>query len=825
MSLAVLKITDGITTVDLLSEGFVNGFELADWEPTIQDWKDGGIYQDSSLADGRQLTEAKLNNVLETMTLNLAAGSQDVAARAWQDLRRLLYQAVRYWIDDYRTAPVWLEARSGCETNSRYAVIYNWRTPADANPYAPGFTNGQPLTYERQLILERGPWLESAPGTGVCAAASDEHTGNNGAQFAASSSAAYNSGAGSFSLTARYLGEKYHFLALFDCSVIPQGATIVSARLMLRAYSTLATDTVNHDIVGDDEDTAVAFTDAVDYLARPTTAASVAWNAVEHFTAGGWYNSPDIAAVVQEIVSRPGWTGPVGLFVIDNGSDAGTSRRIGTAPLGGGGTYLYVVYATTTGRAATCLAEVYVANKHNYAELTHAYRYDDSSGIYSANLIGAALPAALLDPVPAVGDFLYIGTDTALVDSGPFNSVIFDLTAGADYTADWEYWDGGAWAVFTPYDTTATLQNNGVGHLQFEPPGDWAETAVCGVTGYWLRLEVTAIGGAPTAPYQQNRTLYTATIPYTELAAAQLPGDLPALLRSLLYNVSDTGWGMGRVFCGARSVPRAPDFTAYLNCSDEQNPAWVTVNVNGPTVVFADDILTPTGRAALATPGGPAVETWQVAFEIDPGYAPQYYGKFRLFVRTTEGTTVGDYALRVAIALGGSVLSYHGPVTPAISNYQQLSDFGLVTIPDLRGDATGVSPLIIQILATATAGTGTLEYIDLILLPVDEFFVESNVIPSTSPADNTMYLDIDSVSGPRHVLTSTCRLIASDYIYQNCLTLSTGPWQTFPHEQTRLWWLVQNYYDSGSGWDAHPTTLSRLRLERQARYYSLRGDR
>lgn len=160
---ALLRITNGSETVDLLNE-----FSLVDWEPTIQDWKDGGLYADSPLADLRQPVDVHLSTALETFELTLTAPNQDALAEKWQELRRLLNQAVRYWVDDWRTTPVWLEARSGCETNTRYAVIYNWRTPADAAPYAPPFTNSPPIAANRQLILERGPWLESPPGVGVC---------------------------------------------------------------------------------------------------------------------------------------------------------------------------------------------------------------------------------------------------------------------------------------------------------------------------------------------------------------------------------------------------------------------------------------------------------------------------------------------------------------------------------------------------------------------------------------------------------------------------------------------------------------------------------
>lgn len=828
MSLAVLKITDGTTEVDLLSEGIVNGFALLEWEPVIQDWKDGGVYQDSSLADGRQPVDAKLANALETLTLELAEGSQDNAARAWQDLRRLLYQAVRYWIDDYRTAPVWIEARSGCETYSRYALIYNWRTPADANPYAPPFTNPAPIAATRQLILERGPWLESEPGAGVCAEASDLHTGNNGAQLDLSSSACYDTGGG-FSFNQRYLGagvNRYDLLLLFDGSAIPQGATIISARLILRAYSTLATDNVNVSVVGDDEDTAVAFTTAVDYLARPITAASVAWNAVEHFITGGWYNSPELSTVVQEIVDRAGWTGPIGLFCRDNGSTGGATRRIGAAPIGTAGSVLYIVYATSTGRAATCLSEAYIANKHNYSELHYAFYYDASSGIYSANIIGAALPANLLPGTPAAGDLLYIGTDTSLADTGPFSSVVFDLVAGSDFIAQFEFYSsdgGGTWVVMAGpfHDDTASLQNSGVCSFNFPPPPTWITTTVNGITGYWIRLNVTDVGGAPVGPQQQNRDLYTATTPYITIDDAQLPGDLPALLRAWLDNKS--GAYTGRVFIGARQIDRGADFTAYLNCADEQNPAFVTVSISA-RCAYANSITAPTGRVVTFTPGGPAVMANRVTFTIPASYTPQWMGRYRAFVRVSESTTTGDYQYRLLVYLNYSLVWQSQTATANTAQPFQAVDLGLITIPDVRTTGDEAYRIFLRVQASAALGTGTLNFIDLILLPVDEWFGQFDVVPATQPMDNSEYLDVDSISSQKVLITATGREQGTNEIDMIFMPIVSGPAQLFVNADTKLWFLVENYTDSGR-LDAYPHTLHRAKFERQARYYSLRGDR
>ena len=67
MTLAILKITDGATTIDLLNKD--SGFLLSEWTPAIADFKDGGIFQNSPLATGRRLVAYRYVNTIETMQL------------------------------------------------------------------------------------------------------------------------------------------------------------------------------------------------------------------------------------------------------------------------------------------------------------------------------------------------------------------------------------------------------------------------------------------------------------------------------------------------------------------------------------------------------------------------------------------------------------------------------------------------------------------------------------------------------------------------------------------------------------------------------------
>jgi hypothetical protein len=100
----------------------------------------------------------------------------------------------------------------------------------------------------------------------------------------------------------------------FTNITIPQGATVKAAYLTLRCNGDEAGTVVRTKIRGEDRDDAPTFLPATegqnDWNARfPSgcTSAEVLWDEIPEWTPNSDYNSPDIAAVIQEIVNRPGW--------------------------------------------------------------------------------------------------------------------------------------------------------------------------------------------------------------------------------------------------------------------------------------------------------------------------------------------------------------------------------------------------------------------------------------------------------------------------------------------------------------------------------------
>ena len=89
---------------------------------------------------------------------------------------------------------------------------------------------------------------------------------------------------------------------------IPPGATISSAIIRFKSAAK-KTSAASLTINGENIDNASIFTSAAhDISARPNTAATVSWATIPSWSNGAFYETPELAAIVQEIVNRGGWT-------------------------------------------------------------------------------------------------------------------------------------------------------------------------------------------------------------------------------------------------------------------------------------------------------------------------------------------------------------------------------------------------------------------------------------------------------------------------------------------------------------------------------------
>src|SRR5690606_33711816 len=72
----------------------------------------------------------------------------------------------------------------------------------------------------------------------------------------------------------------------------------------------------NLEIYGENVDDSANFSDTADVLDRARTTASVAW--VADGVGSGYQDAPDVKTVVQEIVNRAGFAGPITLLLVGN---------------------------------------------------------------------------------------------------------------------------------------------------------------------------------------------------------------------------------------------------------------------------------------------------------------------------------------------------------------------------------------------------------------------------------------------------------------------------------------------------------------------------
>ena len=106
-------------------------------------------------------------------------------------------------------------------------------------------------------------------------------------------------------------GETDYQIAVRFALNVPQGATICAAYIQFTSRSSTSFGNLTATIRGEAADTSAAFTTAAGMLtARTKTVANVAWNVPLWPTssqAGADQRTPDLSAIVQEIVDRAGW--------------------------------------------------------------------------------------------------------------------------------------------------------------------------------------------------------------------------------------------------------------------------------------------------------------------------------------------------------------------------------------------------------------------------------------------------------------------------------------------------------------------------------------
>lgn len=886
MTNPLLRISDGTTTVNLLANR--DGFGLAEWYPQIAPLKDGGVYSGNVMVDNRQLIHGVFDNVVETFNLRLHSRTQDKAIENTQKLRRLLQKAREYWTTVWQREPVWIEARAPNETNTRYALIHNWETPGDANPFAQPFFSCPAIMDEFTLVVERGHWLSNPPGESECAMISgNQNFDEAGAGTGVTENTTEGVGEGEdvsdyvdvtgggwmtytadvVELSSMVSVFHYHGVGSVICNGsarfvdvdIPRNAKISAASITLTGvFSTDANNMEIHISAFYTKNPHQLLTVADWEEAIATRTDEVVWT-VGAIVDGTPYTTPDLSDMIQEMVDRVDWEegdAIIILFLYGMDDVTGTKGFSGFNYGGRPNPQLYVefqdVVSSTYGQTETCTEDVvFVANKHNRANISAMFRYDDSLGSWSGNLIQGAegMPYILLPTTPAVGDALYVGVNTGLFTYGPFCNVIFDIgTAATGVYGHWEYYNG-AWVDLPVRDEMrnalgAGFTTTGVKGVFFSQQVDWdGMLMVNGVQGYWIRYIVDTVT-TPTHPHQQNRNPYTVIWPFFEIAEDEISGDLPCLTKVIVKNRSQSTTspylylGATRVIMGLRNCDRGDDFSAYINLrggiESQQNPFGVYCIPESAMVVTYNSNYAPSGKVFRFNPSDGQSPTGMVlGFRVDflGQTLTQYTGTYRCFIRVRrESGALGTTRVKIATVFGeGDPENYSETITlPFVGIGWILADMGIIKIyPRLWAGAEEAAQFSINVYVENTdANAVDIHFVDMILMPVDEWvgdFRFTNDLKLSSQFYNDPRLWVDSLGD----MSQELRVIGvnqSDHIITTLSKINSGSIFLQANKKQRMWFLFDDCNLAYPG-ISDINVCHSVTVRKNQRYFSMRGNR
>lgn len=442
----------------------------------------------------------------------------------------------------------------------------------------------------------------------------------------------------------------------------------------------------------------------------------------------------------------------------------------------------------------TTLDRVFVANHHKETNLTHVYTH--VGGVYTRVFPQTVWPFDVLPGAFAAGDGVYLGVDTSLADTGPFNNLLWNIgtilsVSGGSITLDFEYWNGSTWTALSLYDETAGFTLTGYGLMSWHVPSDWATTAVNGVTGYWVRVYCSALTGTLTSPTQEDIDIFSVVTAFVELDSGQAEGTISSLMKMEFNNRSSEidpgGSGVGlysqRVLLGVKPIDGHENFRAFLNFADEQNPNGVTVASEHAAATLVNDLASPTGRSMFIDATSVTLDTMadRASVTIDTDTARDYYGKYRLFLRGHQsGGVAGEVIVQAKIVSGSGGVNFLSDrkVWQFQNDHFFLEFDEVITLPTsstfLPTDIGDETKIIVR--TEHAANDADLTLYDLFLLPVDLSYVDTRDLANsnTSAIGPDARLVIDSISTPKIDIRTIVQKRSSNLIKANYLVDSGG---------------------------------------------------
>ncbi len=155
---AILQITDGTTTVDLLTD-------KVSWQLRIEGWivagpDDREIRRSNIFGEGEEIIEESAGNVIDTFKVALYGSSHDVIATNLQNLATLKKEAEDYNKHSWQKTVVYLKAQTSAETNARYYLVKKIKIPTLGALFSNFFTNQKALP-DVTILVEREAYARS----------------------------------------------------------------------------------------------------------------------------------------------------------------------------------------------------------------------------------------------------------------------------------------------------------------------------------------------------------------------------------------------------------------------------------------------------------------------------------------------------------------------------------------------------------------------------------------------------------------------------------------------------------------------------------------
>ena len=157
--------------IEFIEGVYSSFFRVTNWEIQVPDYKGGGVFASSPVAEGQKLIDGYWDNVTQTITFHLRGDDdtditdQNAAANKLSELLDALQAARDFSKTSWVRDPVYMQFKAENETNYRYAFIANARIPQLADMYSIEFK--QLVMLDLDLIVEHPVSYGMPPGEGT----------------------------------------------------------------------------------------------------------------------------------------------------------------------------------------------------------------------------------------------------------------------------------------------------------------------------------------------------------------------------------------------------------------------------------------------------------------------------------------------------------------------------------------------------------------------------------------------------------------------------------------------------------------------------------